>query len=90
MKVPNIANVTIAPKFKKKGFCQDHNQTVKKDGINKQKYKAKNEFKEEGLTGERLNPDWVNLRVKKKHHVYPVRQVDNTDKIILLSIRIQY
>lgn len=23
MKVPNIAKVTIAPKFEKKGFCED-------------------------------------------------------------------
>jgi len=31
-KVPNIANVTIAPKFEKKGFCKNpHYHKVKQD-----------------------------------------------------------
>ena len=56
MKVPNIANVTIAPKFEKKGFCHEQTREVSQS-FKENKLQAQNNHFRKGLTGERLKPD---------------------------------
>jgi hypothetical protein len=58
-KVPKIANVTIAPKFEKKGFCKKpHYHKVKRPlQKNKKQQLYKREKTMQILTGARLKPD---------------------------------
>ena len=62
-KVPNIANVTIAPKLEKKGFCKEQKRKVKRPISNE---RMQQEWKDSELTGERLKPDWVKRERKVK------------------------
>jgi hypothetical protein len=48
-KVPNIANVTIAPKFEKKGFCKNPHYHKVKQGVSKRTKKNYNSTKEKKL-----------------------------------------
>lgn len=81
MKVPNIANVTIAPKFEKKGFCKGITlltPSQKASPYKQSKLPAKRTLRSvEGPTGARLNPDWVIEESRKTHDSLARRHKSN-------------